>query len=205
MQLKTLMVSVLFVMCGAVATAQADAKKSIEKDFNKFLGFYTGKEFSKAMDYIVPEFFESYPKDKLVTVLEQSMNNPDMQVSVTNAKITNIEEPVKVGEKYYALITYGIQLNLEMKAREKETPEKKKLRVNSIKDAFSDVYGKGKVNYNESTGFFEIQQEKHAYAISENKTQWKFLEVDDKDSQEIYKKILPADAYEKIKQETPAK
>lgn len=204
MYLKELLVLVLLVSFGTGALAQTDVKKNIESDFNQFISLYIQKDFEKALNYVVPEFVDHFSKEKYVAILEDRYKNPELEMGLSDAKILDIEEPVNIEDINYSLITYTCMLNLKLPVRENETPQKKRLRISTMKNNFAEWYGSGKVTFDEETQLFHIEQEKHVYAISKLKTGWKFLEVDDKDNQNLYKEILPPAAYDKIKiEETP--
>ena len=130
--------------------------------------------------------------------MEQTFNNPTMEIEIKNPKILTINDSEIIENKYYSQLTYSNQMNFKMNSEEEETDDEKKMRINLTKLSFEQSFGAENVKYNEKTDFFEIYSEKDVFGISINgKTNWKFL-VLDKDSKIILDKILPKVLAEKI-------
>ena len=166
-------------------------QNTIRIDFNNYLEAIVSKEFSKSMDYIVPEFFEIFPKEQMIKVMEQTFNNPEMEFELKDPKILEIGKIKEVDDRFYSKLRYSNLMNMKIVSEEEETEEEKKMRNNLMKLSFEQTFGSGNVEYNSETEFFQIYSEKEVIAISDNgKTEWKFLVVEEK-QKFILEKIVP--------------
>ncbi len=191
---------ILFIsltLSASVAFSQ-DYKTNIETSFGEYLDHLMNKEFEQSLEYLTPEFFEIFPKDKMIMAMEQAFNNPGMKYEIINPEILSVGDKVEIESKHYALITYSNQLNIKFLNEEPETDEEKELRLNMTQGLLKTNFGEENVVLNNETEFFEIQSQKDAYAISENgSSDWKFLVIE-KDQKPILEKLLPAELAEKI-------
>jgi hypothetical protein len=197
MNIKRTLLTILFLTICTIGIAQ-DYKENIKSEFTEYLNALVNKEFEKSFEYIAPEFFEIVPKSQMIKLMEQTFNNPTMEIEIKNPKILTINDSEIIENKYYSQLTYSNQMNFKMNSEEEETDDEKKMRINLTKLSFEQSFGAENVKYNEKTDFFEIYSEKDVFGISINgKTNWKFL-VLDKDSKIILDKILPKVLAEKI-------
>ena len=197
MNIKRTLLTTLFLTIYTIGIAQ-DYKENIKSEFTEYLNSLINMEFEKSFEYITPEFFEIVPKSQMIKLMEQTFNNPTMDIEIKNPKILTVNDSEKIGNKFYSLLTYSNQMNLKIISEEEETEDEKKMRINLTKLSFEQNFGSENVQYNEKTEFFEIQSQKDVYGISENgETNWKFL-VLEKDSKIILDKILPKELAEKI-------
>ena len=197
MNFKRNLLTILFLTICTIGIAQ-DYKKNIESEFSEYLNSIVNMEFEKSMEYITPEFFEIIPKSQLITLMEQTFNNPSMEFEIKNPKILSVNDSQQIENKYYSLLTYSNQMNMKINNEEEETEDEKKMRINMTKLSFEQTFGAENVKYNEETDCFEIQSQKDVYAISENgKTDWKFLVIEKKQKM-ILNKILPKELADKI-------
>ncbi|MEZ4847302.1 MAG: hypothetical protein R3B93_01440 [Bacteroidia bacterium] len=184
---------ILISSCGTSKKAKTliENQNTIRIDFNNYLEAITNKEFSKSMDYIVPEFFEIFPKEQMIKVMEQTFNNPEMEFELKEPKILEIGKIKKVNERFYSKLRYSNLMNMKFKGEEEETEEEKKMRNNLMKLSFEQTFGSENVEYNSEADFFQIYSEKEVIAISDNgKTEWKFLVVEEK-QKFILEKLVP--------------
>jgi len=197
MNIKRTLLTILFLTICTIGIAQ-DYKENIKSEFTEYLNALVNKEIEKSFEYIAPEFFEIVPKSQMIKLMEQTFNNPTMEIEIKNPKILTINDSEIIENKYYSQLTYSNQMNFKMNSEEEETDDEKKMRINLTKLSFEQSFGAENVKYNEKTDFFEIYSEKDVFGISINgKTNWKFL-VLDKDSKIILDKILPKVLAEKI-------
>lgn len=197
MKIKHNILSLLFLLICCSASAQ-DYKKTIESEFTIYLNSIINKNFDKSMDFIVPEFFDIIPKDQMITVMEQTFNNPSMVFELKNPKILSINDVQKIDQKFYSLLTYSNQMNIKMVQEEKETEQEKKSRITLTQASFEKTFGANNVKYNPKTEFFEIFVEKQVYAISKDgTTNWKFLVLEKKQKM-LLEKLLPKELTDKM-------
>ncbi|PPK95826.1 hypothetical protein LY01_01419 [Nonlabens xylanidelens] len=191
MNIQKQLITLLFITVSSIALAQ-ETKNQIQADFTNYLNSIVNMELEKSLDYMPTEFFDIIPKAKMLEVMKQTFNNPDMEIDIKNPTILKIDDAQKIENKYYSLLTYSSQMDMKINGEEHETEEDKKLRISMTKTAFQQSFGAENVVYNDTTGFFEIQSQKDVYGISDNgKTGWKFL-VLEKNQKVILEKLLPA-------------
>ncbi|MBP1840663.1 hypothetical protein [Formosa algae] len=190
MTLKHNVITLLFLTFCTVGFAQ-DYKKNIESEFSNYLNDIVNMEFEKSMDYITPEFFEIIPKAQLITVLEQTFNNPAMEFEIIDPKVIAVEDAEQIESKYYALLTYSSEMNIKINSDLEETETQTANRLSLTKASFDQTFGAENVSYNKDTEVYNIYAKKDAYAISENgETNWKFLVIE-KSQKAILERILP--------------
>ncbi|QDO94571.1 hypothetical protein FNB79_11540 [Formosa sediminum] len=190
MTFKNSILTVLFLSFCTVGFAQ-DYKKNIESEFNDYLNSIVNMDFEKSMEYITPEFFEIIPKTQLITIMEQTFNNPSMEFEIINPKIISVADAEKIDSKHYAILSYSSEMNIKINSSAEETETQENNRLSLTKASFEQTFGAENVSYNTETGVYNINAVKDAYAISENgKTDWKFLVIE-KSQKIILEKILP--------------
>jgi len=197
MNIKKTLLTILFLTICTVGISQ-DYKKKIESEFTEYLNSIVNMEFEKSMEYITPEFFEIVPKSQMIKLMEQTFNNPAMEIEIKNPKILTVNDSQNIENKYYSLLTYSNQMNMKINGEESETADEKTTRINLTKLSLEQTFGSENVKYNDETGFFEIQSQKEVYAFSENgESDWKFLVIEKKQKM-ILDKLLPKELAEKI-------
>ena len=197
MNIKKTLLTILFLIICTIGIAQ-DYKKTIESDFTEYLNYIINMEFEKSLEYITPEFFEIVPKSQMIALMEQTFNNPSMEIEIKNTKILTINDAQKIENKFYSLLTYSNQMNMKINSEKEETANETKMIINLTKLSLEQTFGSENVKYNEETEFFEIQSQKDVYGISENgKVDWKFLVIE-KEQKVILDKLLPKELSEKI-------
>ena len=184
---KTTLVFTLMILissCGIMNKSKAltETQNTLRTDFTKYLDLIINKEFRKSMDYMVPEFFEILPKEDLIEEMEQTMNNPDIDIELKEPKILEIGKITKVANRFYSKLKYSSMINMKFKGEDEETKENEKMRIDFMQFSLEATFGSENVTYNVETDFFKVYSEQDIIAISDNgKSAWKFLVVDEKD------------------------
>lgn len=187
----------LIFLLGLGACSQ-DHKQEIETEFTAYLTSLEKGEFEESLNYLVPEFFEIVPRSQLLEVMEQTFHNPDFVFEIKNPKILSVGEVRAINDKHYALLTYSNQLNMRFTGDVQLTSEDIEMRNEVLMANLKEGFGAENVGYNRESGFFEIQAEKRAYAISANgKNNWKFLVLEE-EQKPILTRLLPAELAEDI-------
>lgn len=174
-------------------------KENLNKDFIEYNDLILKQDFEKAMDYMLPEFFEIIPKNQMILLMKQTYNNPDLEFKADRPKDIEIGVPEKIENKYYSEITYSYDIQMKFKnLEESEDKEQNELTKNLAKLSLEKTFGSGNVKFNKETEFYEIHSVKKAYGISENGiSEWKFVIVEQK-QKFILEKILPTELIEKL-------
>lgn len=149
------------------------------------------------MNYILPEFFEIFPKSQIVKLMEQIFNDPSLELTLSDPKILSIGDLEEIEGKFYVSLSYSNKMRMKIHGEKNEEEDAKTMRFSLTKASLNQTFGDENVTFNETTEFFEIIAQKEAYAISNNGlTDWKFL-VAEKNQQFILEKLLPKALFEK--------
>lgn len=170
---------------------QSGAQDEIRTDFIEYYDLIIQHKFADAMEFIVPEFFNIFPKDELIQMMEQLFNNPMFNFQLKKPEINEVGKIIKEGGQYYAVLKYSNWMNMHVAGEDNESESEKKDRIAMLKGALEITFGSENVKYNEETDYFEIFTLKEALAVSENgKTNWKFITVEENQKM-LLKKIIP--------------
>jgi len=195
--LSTLFGAFLFLIfvSSCVTTKKASTiinkKNTINSDFNGYIAAIMKKEFNKAMDYMIPEFFEIIPRSQMIDVIEQIFNDPEIDFKIVEPNILDYRKIIKIENKYYTKLTYSNVLKMRFTPTEVESAEEKELRTSYLISAYNEKYGEQNVAYNPETEFYEITEIKDLIGASQNGiSDWKFVVVQ-KEQMAILEKIVP--------------
>tara|TARA_Y100001978_G_scaffold202929_1_gene225789 strand:- start:1256 stop:1849 length:594 start_codon:yes stop_codon:yes gene_type:complete len=167
--------------------AQSEAQ-AVKDGFNKYQVLLQEKKFNEAMNYIYPELFTLVAKEKLVKILEQTFSNPMLEVKMGESKVTKTGKVQEINGKKYMIITFkGVSY-----MKPGGTAEQQALLKDRMQAGFNEQFGADNVSYSESTGFFTIQMEKEAVAISSDGKNWTYLSIEPQQKLMV-EKILPAE------------
>ena len=186
----------VFVMMGFVNTNAQ--KKEITKRFLTMQSALVKKDFKTTMDYTADEIFTVVPKEQMVSLMERTSANPQMEIEIELPKIISISDVFVHNAKEYAILDVsGIQ-----KIRVSDE-NKKQLNLGNpllltLKLKFDVQYGPENVQFNDLNNFFTIVVDQKVVAITEKGSKdWKFL-VMDKNRIQFLSKLLPEEVAEKI-------
>lgn len=195
---KSLLLATFFFFFAGNSFAQDD-KKNIENAFKGYIQTLIDKEYVKAVEYIPEDFFEFVKKDQMIKVLEQTMNNPAFEAKISQVNSIEIQDLIKIKDKYYAIIRYQGPLSMKFSPEDKnETKAQLKARNNLTKLALQNSFGLDNVELDETSSWFHIKAKKNACAISEDgKSNWKFVVIEPK-QRLILDRILPKEITSKI-------
>lgn len=197
--MKKILVLLIFVSNLTFGQTSENFKENINKDFIEYNDLILNQKFEKALDFMLPEFFEIVPKNQMIMLMEQVYNNPDLEFKADKPKDIEYGIPRKIEGKYYSEITYSYDIKMKFNnIEESEDEEQNELNRNLMKLNLEKTFGSGNVKYNEETEYYEIHSIKNAYGVSENGTSdWKFVVVESKQKM-ILEKILPKELTEKL-------
>lgn len=201
MNLRMKKLLLLLVITSNLTFGQTDEnyKINLNNDFIEYNNLILKQDLEKAMDFVLPEFFEIIPRNQMILLLKQVYNNPELEFKWDKPKDVEYRQPKKIGEKYYSEITYSSDIEMKFNNLEySKDEEQNELIRNLTKLNIEKTYGSGNVNFNKETEFYKIHIVKKAYGISENGiSDWKFVVVDPK-QKFILEKILPKELTEKL-------
>jgi hypothetical protein len=197
--MKKILLLLIFVSNLTFGQTSENFKENLNKDFIEYNDLILNQKFEKALDFMLPEFFEIVPKNQMIMLMEQVFNNPDLDFKADKPKDIEYGTPRKIEGKYYSEITYSYDIKMKFNnIEESEDEEQNELNRNLMKLNLEKTFGSGNVKYNEETEYYEIHSIKIAYGVSENGTSdWKFVVVESKQKM-ILEKILPKELTEKL-------
>jgi hypothetical protein len=190
MNMKTKLLLILFLFVTSVVSAQ-ESKKVIEAQFSEYLKSIVEKDFNKTLSYAPDEMFKEFPRDKMLLLMEQTFNNPELEFSFIDPKILEIGESELIAGKYYSILKYSITNRLKFNGPADETEEEHKLRIGILKQTFRPAIDEGKAKFDEETETISMFSESEVFAISKDGlTDWRFIKKE-KSQRAILEKILP--------------
>lgn len=177
---------------GISKSAAKSPAQSIKDDFAKYNQHILDKEFEESMNYILPEFFEYFPKKDLIAVMEMMFNGTEVIFDLGEPRNIEIGEIEQIEERYYATINYDYDMNVKYvsladpNATEEEQELTRKLIITQMENAMG-----GKVSYDEETDFYSVVAKKVSFAISDDGlSNWKFVVVEN-EQKALLEKLLP--------------
>lgn len=197
--MKRILFFLLLVSNSTFGQTDENYKENLNKDFIEYNDLILNQEFEKAMDFMLPEFFEIIPKNQMILLMKQVYNNPDLEFKADKPKDIEYGKPKKIKGKYSSEITYSYNIKIKFNTVDKsENEEQNELNRNLMKLTLEKTFGSGNVKFNEETEYYEIHSIKNAFGISENGTSdWKLVVVEPK-QKFILEKILPEEFTEKL-------
>lgn len=182
--------SLLFIATFQWSAGQG-SNSAIKKDFNDYLNLLEQKQYNKSLDYVPAEIFEIIPRDQMLAAMESVFKSPEVSMDMNNYKIDSIGNTQNIDNKKYVFISYSFDMGMKYNIEEEESVEDKTMRVNMMKGAFVQQFGKQQVSYDEKTEYFKIKVKSDAYAISGSEYDgWKFITID-KSQMQLLDKVLP--------------
>lgn len=181
-------ITALFMILSTCCLAQ-EINKEIKNDFNEYYRLVSSKNLEGALNYTNPKVFEVIPREQVKSALQTVYNTPNLEYKTGVLSYIKFENVKRINNVNY--VKFYINAPLEIKLTDqKMTPEK----LNQMKSNLEAKFGKGRVLYDEKTGFFKINQEKIVIANADDKLKdWTFILVDNPKMKALLKEIVPAE------------
>lgn len=192
MKSKTLFVLLIFLQ-SLLVKGQDDLRSSLEE----YLKIAETKNTEKTLDFMYPKFFEIFPREAMSKALNQSFNDPSLEIMLKNSKIISIEEPKQIDTLTFSKVKYSFEMSLKyIETPENPLPDDETLNITF--NIFKNMYGDDKVKLDNSAKKFEIFTQKEMLMLkSKSVESWKVLGLE-KNLMPILEKILPAKIIEKL-------
>ncbi len=195
--MKKITFILLFLFLLPTVKAQNQALNSIKTDFITYNKKLKNKDLENALDYVLPEFFTYFSKEKMLKGMKQLMEDESMTYVLNDPIINKIKPITKSNSKYYSLIDYNGDFAIQFKQSLNLSKEEWQKFKAYYLQSFNKTFGKENVSFNDNTKFFKIKSKNYILAVSTNgKDHWKFLQIDP-NLGDIYTKIIPKDILEK--------
>lgn len=200
--IKKIVLSFIIVSFVTINLYSQDAKKNVEKDFRTYLGHLMNQEFTESVEFLYPELFQDVTKELMIETLEQTFNNPDINISITVPDVHNVGEIRKIDSAYYCKLNYSHYMNMSFNNSDSAITQRDiDTRDNMTLTSLEGTFGVENVSYDASNSSFEILSAKDCYAKSKNGvTNWKFIDVD-KNNMMIMNMVLPKQILDEINSE----
>lgn len=188
-----------FILLSILLIAFSSFKKMnpssvLRNDFDQYIHLIMNKNFKECTHYMPEKIFDLIPQDKLVDMMNQTMNDPSITYEMFEPKVTNLSNIEEIEGAYYAILKYTMKMNIKYNWEKMpdydegdEEPDNETILI-----ALKAQFGKDNVSYNEETRFFKVMSYKKVAAISANgNTDWKFAVLDPQQIA-LAKMILPS-------------
>jgi len=158
-----------------------DYKDSIKNQFMYYNDLIVKKDFPASFEYINPGLFNLVPKEQLLQIMDQTFNNPDIEIKLAAPKILSIDDSLQIKQMSYVKLKYSGKLDMRFVAARDST---------EMLNAFGAQFGKENVKYDPATQFYTIQLIKNVVANSKDGKNWTFVDVEEK-QKEMLEKFIP--------------
>jgi hypothetical protein len=172
----------LFLSAPLLAQAYKD---SIRSQFLRYTGLLMQKEFARSTEYMNPAFFKIVPKEQLITVMEKTYNNPDMDFTIEAPDITSVGDSRLINGAHFAAVQYTNYLTLHYR-----TPDGKPMDTTRLKGALQAQFGEGNVSYIPATDSYRVFARKKVVANSADRKKWTFVVVEER-QKPILERFIP--------------
>lgn len=175
----------------AISGIQAQSKKELAamltRDLETYRQFSLAGDFEKSFEYMPRKMFDIIPRDSLIAIMRQSMDNEYMTIEMTGLDFKSKGNPKikKAGEYYWSLITYNGSMRMILKGE----PEYKALLLTMMKQQF----GKDNVQEEGENGLMIALKNKRLIAVKDPALlTWSLLEDkrNSKDGQTEMQKMI---------------
>jgi hypothetical protein len=177
---------IFFVLVQLSVSAQKPLKVTLEE----YLKIVETKDSEKIMDYMYPKFFELYPREMMVKVMDQSMKDPSLEIELMDSKILEISEAATVDSITFSKVSYSFVMTMKYVVTA-DNPAPEDETINFTKNIFDQMYGKENVSFNAEMKKFRIFAKKEMLALKTPRlSEWKVLGLEE-NLKPILKKIIP--------------
>ncbi|WP_345201325.1 hypothetical protein [Chryseobacterium ginsengisoli] len=191
--MKTKSLLFLFVLLSFISFAQTKVNPddaAIKKSLTYFANSIKTKKIDQAVNCIYPKLFTVIPKEQMNQILNMTYNNPMIKLEMNNLRFGNIEKPELINGEYFSIANYFFQLKWDVSLMNDDIKKK-------ISSALMNKYGKNNVKYLANEGFYIINANMRACAVSSDKKIWRFV-ILEKEYKPQLVKVLPKKVLDKI-------
>ncbi|WHF52656.1 hypothetical protein QGN23_05095 [Chryseobacterium gotjawalense] len=168
----------------SVLAFSQNIQSDIDSQFRDFSSLIENKNFGKALDIFGNEdFLKIFPKEQMIALMDQMFNSKDFDLKIHQPENLIVSTDI-IKDKNNTFVKLSYKQNLEMKFN---MPG---IKSGQLLSALKAEFGDGQVDYNESTGFFEVRTIKDAVANSSDLKNWKFTIIEKKQIP-ILKQFIP--------------
>jgi hypothetical protein len=178
----------VWVACSLLIATQAQDSKEAIKQFTTYSQLVLNKEFDKALDFVHEGIFEIAPREQMKTILEQTFNNPMMEVEMSMPEIKGVSAVKNIENTHY--LKFNSKNLVKMRFSSEAIGEGDEA-INKVKQGLSSQFGEENVVFDNATKFFSVTTEKPVIAASIDKKTWKFVTIDNNQLIPMLEKFIP--------------
>lgn len=198
MKFKLIVLAFLIPILKLIATTP---QENVKTDFISYINHLVNMEFEESVEYLYPEIFTLVPKEQMISTMEQTFNNPEIMISLSDPEIHQVDEIREVDSAYYCKIKYSHKMNMIFAEDTANTKEDIALRDEMTLANLKSGFGEENVTYDSTNSSFDILSIKDSYAKSVNGTSdWKFIDID-KNQLMLLNALLPKKIVDEITEE----
>lgn len=179
---------IILIACALLISQYAGAqayKDSIRSQFMVYNDLLLKKDFERSLDYVNPGILTVAPKDQLIAMMEQTFNNPEVEIKLSKPELKSIEDSQRIENMTYATFQYAGSLSMRF-ASEEGKKQDTSITIAALKNQF----GEENVKYDASTGFFHVKVIKKVIANSNDAKNWTFLVIEEA-QKAVLEKFVP--------------
>lgn len=186
-----------FLILLLLFTIPVFGQEVIRDTVNDYLKVTEERDFEGILDRMYPKFFELAPRDLMLNVLKQSFNDPSFNIELKDSEILAISDMKKADSVAYYKVSYSFLMLMQYVESEDEPfPDKETIRL--TQDAFSEMYGKENVSFDEVKMRFSMKAKKEMLVLkTDNQQEWKVLGIE-ANLKPLLKRILPKKIVEEL-------
>jgi hypothetical protein len=177
--------------------AFASDKTEIADKVAEYFEYVENKQNSELVDMIYPALFEMFPKEMMLSQIENMYADTNVAIRLYESKLEEIEDIFEADGIDFTVIQYSFYMDLKfINELDNEV-------VDITKNSFYNMYGEENVEWIDNENKFKIYSFKEMFAINDPKYDgWKFLERSEGFNM-FYENIFPESAYKKYVNEEP--
>ena len=187
--MKKIILGLFLVVSGSVHAQTLNA--SIEKEYSNYSALMKAKDFDKALDYMHPAFFETYPKDQVKMGLDQIFNSTEMEFDLSIPVVSDFAEMKEIEGSYYVKFKSFQVTKMKFNMFNNLPADQKTATIKMMSDNMKTQFGEENFSYDDKTEFFTVKQTSSILAITKDKKDWKFADLTNKDQRAILEKFIP--------------
>jgi hypothetical protein len=158
-------------MTGIQAQSKKELAATLSRDLEAYRQYTLAGDFDNSFNFMPPTMFDIIPRDSLIALMRQSMDNEYMKIDMTgfDFKAKQKYKIKKAGEYYWSLVSYDGGMRMTLKG----DPDYKELLVTMMKQQF----GKDNVQEEGENGLMIALKNKQLIAVKDPaRLSWSLLE-----------------------------
>lgn len=193
--MKTRSLFILVIVCFWYTDAVAqDYKKIVEQQFMHYTNLIIKKDFRKAADFIIEDFYTLIPREQMIVAMESVFNMPEFDYQIDSARVLQVGEARLIDSAHFLKLQYSNLLRMKFGNDSTQT-DSTSAENEFLTLTLQSKFGESNVTYNKTTRYYTIRSIKDVIAKSKDLNEWKFV-VMEEDKMPFLKKIVPKELLE---------